>query len=913
MATSTSEETPPVPATAASQQPDPETSVEPGSAAEPEPSEARHDGEGREEEEEGGGSGALGQEDAGGPTLAPEWVEERFRIDRKKLESMLFAPSHGDGETGKEFFERVMRETDTQVKWPSKLKIGAKSKKDPHVKVEGTRGNVLEAKKKILEVLETRVNKVTLKMDVAYTEHSHVIGKGGGNIKKVMEVTSCHIHFPDSNRHNATGEKSNQVSIAGPIEGVEEARRRIRDLQPLSLTFDLPVSLVPQALPDAGSPLIQQVVQTLGVSVSFRAVPSQPQAQNPFYGSCCTVWGLHGNAAAVKKATCILMDLLLGSEVTGGVVSTQLDVTSQQHLFLLGQNGAHFLSVMHQTQTQIILPDLSAPQSPSSLLIQGGPDGVCLARQQLMDCLPVCLMFDMREDGEADPCKLARMMQNLGVFISVKPKVKQTSKSVVVKGLERNISCIYEARRLLLGLDSCEAAPLTETTPDPVLAGTELTHYWLNMLLQQLRLSEQVPVPTPTPEVLTGTKPRPSPPPGLNPPAEELRPGLKGAESRPLEKILENDDQSGQSEDESADVAVMSSAEAREGLNSSMSRVGATGRRGSLQGPEIAKIFSQARRHSTGQALTHRLFSTETDGGRGERRSSLRRDVALTQDGGAESPSAEDYDYEKKKLLATRAMQRKPVVTEVRRPTDTWSGLGFSKSMPAEAVKELRSVSRRSYRPYLSPGVLQQQPWAAPAGKLCNGSDSENWRDRRGSTPSSLPASSSSSSSSSSSPSSPPSTLSSSTSSFPAFASPVNRSRHDVPPESFQSGSCYFESVCSLRRASTCSQRSPSPQITDELPELLSRLGLIKYMDVFEQQEIDYQTFLTLSDEDLKEVGVSTFGARRKMLLAISDLNKSKRRLSDTPAVRPAYLEGGASGRLPRIKDLEVAAQSNRW
>lgn len=100
-----------------------------------------------------------------------------------------------------------------------------------------------------------QVNKVTLKMDVAYTEHSHVIGKGGVNIKKVMEVTSCHIHFPDSNRHNAAGEKSNQVtlllrlcgcffgngepeknhvllhyqvSIAGPIEGVEDARRRIR-------------------------------------------------------------------------------------------------------------------------------------------------------------------------------------------------------------------------------------------------------------------------------------------------------------------------------------------------------------------------------------------------------------------------------------------------------------------------------------------------------------------------------------------------------------------------------------------------------------------------------------------------------------------------------------------------------------
>lgn len=74
------------------------------------------------------------------------------------------------------------------------------------------------------------------------------------------------------------------------------------------------------------------------------------------------------------------MELLLGSEVA---VSSQLDVTSQQHLFLLGQNGAHFLSVMHQTQTQIMVPDLGAPQSSPSLLIQGSPDGVCLARQQL--------------------------------------------------------------------------------------------------------------------------------------------------------------------------------------------------------------------------------------------------------------------------------------------------------------------------------------------------------------------------------------------------------------------------------------------------------------------------------------------------------------------------------------------------
>uniref|UniRef100_A0A3B3WHS9 SAM domain-containing protein n=1 Tax=Poecilia mexicana TaxID=48701 RepID=A0A3B3WHS9_9TELE len=656
------------------------------------------------------------------------------------------APEQG-GETGEKFFERVMRETSTQVKWPSKLKIGAKSKKDPHVKVEGKRTDVTEAKKKILEVLETKVNKVTLKMDVAFTEHSHVIGKGGGNIKRVMEVTCCHIHFPDSNRHNAAGEKSNQVSIAGPIEGVEAARRRIRDLQPLSLTFDLPVSLVPQALPDAGSPLIQQVAQTLGVSVGFRAVLPLPQAQTAFYGSSCTVWGLQGNAAAVKKATCILMELLLGSEASGGIVSSQLDVTAQQHLFLLGQNGANFLSVMHKTQTQIILPDLSAPQSPPSLLIQGSPDGVCLARQQLMDCLPVCLMFDIREDGEGGPSKVAQMIQNLGVFISVKPKAKQTGKSVVVKGLERNISCIYEARRLLLGLDSSETAKITTVNPDLMSPGGRLANYWLDMLLQQLALSEQGSAPVQTTEVLTGTKSHLSAPPGLTSPTDEGKTGPKGTESR-----------------------------------------------------------------------------VKTD------------------------------------------RKRKPVVTEVRTPTDTWSGLGFSKSMPAEAIKDLRSISRRSYKSYLSPNTNQQQSWATEKGKMCLGSDSENWRDRRGSASQIV----SSSSPSSSSPSSP-------------------------------------------STESTCSQRSPSPLVTDDLPELLSELGLIKYIDLFEQQEIDYQTFLTLSDEDLKEIGISTFGARRKMMLAISDLNKSKTSLSDAQPVKPGYLEGGASGRLPRILDLDVAVHSNRW
>ncbi len=69
---------------------------------------------------------------------------------------------------------------------------------------------------------------------------------------------------------------------------------------------------------------------------------------------------------------------------------------------------------------------------------------------------------------------------------------------MVVKGLERNIGSLYEARRLLLGLDSTEVSMTTKnvsevttkTPVDPLVANNGITNYWINVLMQQLRLTE---------------------------------------------------------------------------------------------------------------------------------------------------------------------------------------------------------------------------------------------------------------------------------------------------------------------------------------------------------------------------------------------------------------------------------------
>lgn len=50
---------------------------------------------------------------------------------------------------------------------------------------------------------------------------------------------------------------------------------------------------------------------------------------------------------------------------------------------------------------------------------------LCLSFQ---GCLPLVLMFDMKEEIEVEPQFITQLMEQLDVFISIKPKPKQPSK-----------------------------------------------------------------------------------------------------------------------------------------------------------------------------------------------------------------------------------------------------------------------------------------------------------------------------------------------------------------------------------------------------------------------------------------------------------------------------------------------------
>lgn len=380
----------------------------------------------------------------------PDCIEDRFRVDRKNLEQMLQAGAKGKGQTGEKFFNDIMEKTGAKIAWPSKIKIGAKSKKDPHVKVSGKQEAVLLAKQLIQQVLDTKSTRVTLKMDVAHTEHSHIIGKGGSNVRKVMEETGCHIHFPDSNRNsNNNNDKSNQVSIAGQPAGVENARGKIRALLPVVISFDITPST---QIPDPNQPNIQRIVQMFGVGVIFKQRPKT------YCTTTCTVRGSTDNLGRLIEGTRKLMQHLTGSTLLH--VTSYIEVAPQQHSYMVGRNATNINLIIKHTGAQIRFPDQnSMVQCPrKSIIISGQVESVVVARQQLMGCLPLVLMFDVKNDDEISSVRENErnnsLMEELDVFISVKQKNKHSNKSVIVKSVERNVQSMFEARKRMLGLQT---------------------------------------------------------------------------------------------------------------------------------------------------------------------------------------------------------------------------------------------------------------------------------------------------------------------------------------------------------------------------------------------------------------------------------------------------------------------------
>ncbi|ULT95308.1 hypothetical protein L3Y34_004198 [Caenorhabditis briggsae] len=117
--------------------------------------------------------------------------EQKIQVDRRKLESMITGRIDNSSQqlpTAESFFANVMTYSNAEVIWPSQLKIGAKTKKDPYVKVIGSIEQIESARTLILNSLQIKVSGIVFIRDVRITrpQESYFIPDSGFREKKLV-------------------------------------------------------------------------------------------------------------------------------------------------------------------------------------------------------------------------------------------------------------------------------------------------------------------------------------------------------------------------------------------------------------------------------------------------------------------------------------------------------------------------------------------------------------------------------------------------------------------------------------------------------------------------------------------------------------------------------------------------------
>jgi SAM domain (Sterile alpha motif) len=87
-----------------------------------------------------------------------------------------------------------------------------------------------------------------------------------------------------------------------------------------------------------------------------------------------------------------------------------------------------------------------------------------------------------------------------------------------------------------------------------------------------------------------------------------------------------------------------------------------------------------------------------------------------------------------------------------------------------------------------------------------------------------------------------------------------------------------------------------------DVSEWLKVLGLGQYTSAFAENDIDFDILNKLTDSDLKELGVSSLGHRKRLLEAIADREDPGRRVTASE-LKPSNTVGGVSSPEPFVRN----------
>uniref|UniRef100_A0A915PUR7 SAM domain-containing protein n=1 Tax=Setaria digitata TaxID=48799 RepID=A0A915PUR7_9BILA len=700
-------------------------------------------------------------------------VEEQIQVDRKRLESMITGePLYGSEKflpSAEEFFQKVTELSGAVISWPSRLKIGAKTKKDPYVKMLGTIEQVNCARQLIASTLRIKRDKISLRIEIPHCDHSKIIGRKGKNTQDIMRDTMCHIHFPDSNRIHDM-EKNNQVSVSGTVRQVEKARQRLRKLSPLCIICELP---------NTCRYSFQELQRNIGHPDIFISLREERSGKVK-----CILKGTEQNEVEMVKAVMILANMYQLQNDYSLLCHTIINAHNCLELLLRDEGKKEEMQwLAQQTSTHII--QSNTVENGFELFIVGPIAGILIARKYIIGLLPVAVQFDRILESDYDLIDKALIEAKFGITIN--EKWRKSRALVVLSSSEMNICMLYQARERILNL----VQNSSNTVPD-VFEFFKNGH--ISTLIENIRIEAQ--------QLLSTS-------------VESLYIATQNSLQRPT---FGNFESQCRLADALVDVPTTD-----------------------------ANRYAQITPNPDDSPIAHSLLAGI-------------KQIDMFRNGAERFPTREQL-----LLKANRAVYS-GTPTKVRQPTDLWAGYGFSNSLPADILRSSLNFFDSTSSQYDGRSGVQQET------NLMEGAT------HRSITPS------------------------------VGLASVLEEDEHGDDAQDSSNSNSLIGSLSShnlhlfqsnqlqtpITNVGTSRDFSASTGVFESSPLIgndfvwdirifvdpamvLAQLGCSEYLAQFRDQEIDMEAFLLLDEQNLKDIGVSTMGARKKIYNAILRLRGSAR------------------------------------
>ncbi|CEF71224.1 Protein bicaudal C homolog 1 [Strongyloides ratti] len=354
-------------------------------------------------------------------------IEEKIQVDRKKLENMIKTPrvdiyiagEESFGNEAEQYFENVEEMSGAKIIWPTRLKIGARTKKDPYVKIYGYPDEVKLAQKIISRDLKIKKDRIILKMEISHYDHSHIIGRGGRNTQMIMAETRCHIHFPDSNKHIKL-EKNDQVSIAGCYEQVEMAREKLRQITPVTINIEF--------VPPINSKILNDIIKYLNnndVIIQYKRTYQFEQRM------------LHVITSIKDMLSEYEISLFMKYETKFDLRASLLnDLNIKSEVALISQ------------ACKVKITPYTYPCS--GLKIEGEPRAIFIARKMVIGLYPLMITFDRGNNCPNLNYQTLEKKYNVSIYEKKKYVGDTNVTTIVIKGMENSLTNIYLIREIIL-------------------------------------------------------------------------------------------------------------------------------------------------------------------------------------------------------------------------------------------------------------------------------------------------------------------------------------------------------------------------------------------------------------------------------------------------------------------------------